>query len=58
MSKNPNDAENTVPYEQINPSRLRSEAEKHGNTDMEKHAKHEAEIAKLDRGQGHEKGGR
>lgn len=58
MSKNPNDKENTIPYEQISPNQLRSEAVKHGSVDPEKHAKHEAEIAKLDRGMGHEKGGR
>jgi hypothetical protein len=58
MSKNPNDTENTIPYEQIDPAHLRREAEKHGSTDPAKHAKHERELAELDHGQGHEKGGR
>lgn len=58
MSKNPNDVENTIPYEQINPGELRREAEKHGSVDPEKHSAHERELAKLDRGQGHKKGGR
>lgn len=76
---NPNDKENTCPYEQINPHQMRREAEKHGSLGpneqisaghMRREAeskgsasgphesKHEREIAKLDRGQGHEKGGR
>lgn len=58
MSKNPNDSENTIPYEQINAGSMRKEAESKGSVDPAMHSKHEAEIAKMDRGQGSEKGGR
>lgn len=100
MSKNPNDNENTIPYNQIDPGEMREDAEecgnsgpneqvnagrlrgeavrhgnsgenkqvdaaelrreavKHGSTDRGQHARHEREIASLDRKAGHEKGGR
>jgi hypothetical protein len=58
MSKNPNDKENTIPYEQIDAGHMRRDAEHKGSTDPEKHAKHESELHKLDKGEGAIKGGR
>ena len=58
MGKNPNDNENTLPYEQIDAGHMRAEAEKHGSTDPKQHRRHEAEIAALDHKEGKEKGGR
>jgi len=58
MSKNPNDKENTVPYEQIDAGQMRREAVKHGSTNPEAHAKHERELHQLDKGEGAIKGGR
>jgi hypothetical protein len=55
---NPNNEENTIPYEQINPSRMREEAERHGSTDPRMHKQHERQIAELDKGEGAIKGGR
>jgi len=49
VSKNPNDKSNTPPYKQIDAVQLRKEAEKHGTSDPELHAKHERELAALDK---------
>jgi hypothetical protein len=58
MTTNPNSAENTPPYEQVDGDKLRAEAEKRGTSDPKLHAQHDRQLAELDRRHGPTKGGR
>ena len=56
--KNPNSGENTTPYPHFSTDAMRKHAEKLAHTAEEHEAMHEENLAKLDHGEGHEKGGR